>query len=108
LLPFAENERRGLRELKPTKMIIQLANRSTRLPVGMVEDMLIKVEKLIYPLDFVVLGVENMASTASQIPIILGHPFLATPIALINCRNHMMRLSFVNMTLELSNFHMLR
>ena len=46
LLPFTEYERLGLGELKPTKMVIQLANRSTRLPRGVVEDVLNRVVNL--------------------------------------------------------------
>jgi len=52
LIPFTEYERLGLGELKPTKMVIQLADRSTRLPRGIVEDMLIRVGEFIYPVDF--------------------------------------------------------
>jgi len=40
--------------------------------------------------------------------VILGCPFLVTAIALINCRNGMMRLSFGNMTLELNIFNIQR
>ena len=52
LIPFTEYERLGLREPKPTKVVIQLADRSTRLPGGIVEDMLIRVGEFIYPADF--------------------------------------------------------
>jgi len=47
LIPFTEYERLGLGELKPTKMVIQLDDRSTRLPRGIVEDMLIRVGEFI-------------------------------------------------------------
>ena len=43
LLPFMVYERLGLEKLKPTKMVLQLDDHSTRLPRGMVEDMLIKI-----------------------------------------------------------------
>ena len=108
LLPFTEYERLGLGELKPTKMVIQLADRSTRLPRGVVEDVLIRVGEFIYPVDFIVLETEKVANVANQIPVILGRPFLATANALINCRNGMMRLSFGNMTLELNIFNLQR
>jgi len=58
--------------------------------------------------DFVVIKTENVSNIASQVPVILGHHFLATANALINCRNGMMRLSFSNMTLELKIFNMQR
>ena len=46
-----------------------------------------------------------MLNACTQIPIILGCPFLATFNALINCRNGAMKLSFGNMTLELNIFN---
>jgi len=44
-----------LGELKPTKIVLQLAYRSTRATKGLVKDILIKVSEFIYPVDFVVL-----------------------------------------------------
>ena len=41
----------------------------------------------------------------SNMPIILGRPFLATANALINCRNGLMKLTFGNMTLEVNIFN---
>ena len=64
--------------------------------------------EFIYPVDFVVIETETVSNLASQVPMILGHPFLATINALINCRNCMMRLSFGNMTLELNIFSLQR
>ena len=75
LIPFTEYERLELGELKPTKMVIQLADRSTRLPRGIVEDVLIRVGEFIYPVDFVVIKTETVSNFASQIPVILGRPF---------------------------------
>ncbi|KAL8492812.1 hypothetical protein ACS0TY_024128 [Phlomoides rotata] len=73
----------GLGELKPTTMNLQLADRTVTYPRGIVEDVLVKVDKFIFPIDFVVLDmVEDKA-----IPLILGRPFLATGGALINVRN---------------------
>ena len=51
---------------------------------------------------------ETVSNLASQVPVILGRPFLASTNALINDRNGMMRLSFGNMTLELNTFNMRR
>jgi len=94
LIPFTEYKRLGLDVLKPTKMVIQLAYRSTRLPRSIVEDILIRVDEFISPVDFFVIETEKMSNPASQVPVILGHPFLARANDLINCRNEMMRLSF--------------
>jgi len=54
LLPFTVYERVGLGDLRPTKIVFQLAGGSTRLPRGVVEDVLIKMEEFIFPINFVV------------------------------------------------------
>ena len=63
-----------LSELKHTKISLQLADRSIRYPLGILENVLIKVQKFIIPVDFVVLDMEEDVS----IPIILGRPFYTT------------------------------
>ena len=77
-----------------------------KIPKGIVEDVLVKVDKFYYPMDFVVLDTEPVAGGTNQVPIILGRPFLATSNAIINCRNGVMQLTFGNMTLELKIFHL--
>ena len=52
------------------------------------------------------LETEPIVNNYKPIPVILGHPFLATANALINYRNGIMNLSFRNMTLELNVFNM--
>ena len=47
-----------------------------------------------------------MCNPRSQIPIILGHPFLATANAIINCRNRFVRLTFGDMTREVNVFNL--
>ena len=96
----------GLGELKPTNIILSLADRSVKIPKGIVEDVLVKVDKFYYPVDFVVLDTEPVAEGTNQVPILLGRPFLATSNAIINCRNGVMQLTFGNMTLELNIFHL--
>ena len=56
-------------------MVIQLANRSIVNLAGVLEVMLVRVDKLNFPLDFYILDMkddEGMSSTA----IILGRPFM--------------------------------
>ena len=96
----------GLGELKPTNITLSLADRSVKIPKGIVEDVLVKVDKFYYPVDFVVLDTEPIASGPNHVPIILGRPFLATANAIINCQNGVMQLTFGNMTLELNIFHL--
>ena len=79
---------------------------SVKIPKGIVEDVLVKVDKFYYPVDFVVLGTEPVATEANYVPITLGRPFLATLNAIINCRNGVMQLTFGNMTVELNISHL--
>ena len=93
-------------ELKPTNITLSLADLSVKIPKGIVEDVLVKVDKFYYPVDFVVLDTELVAGGTNHVPIILGRPFLATSNAIINFRNRVMQLTFGNMTLELNIFHL--
>ena len=106
LLPYSVYKQLGLGELKPTNITLSLADRSVKIPKGIVEDVLVKVDKFYYPVDFVVLDTEPIANEPNHVPIILGRPFLATANAIINCRNRVMQLTFGNMTLELNIFHL--
>ena len=106
LLPYSMYKQLGLRELKPTNITLSLADRSVKIPKGIVEDILVKVDKFYYLVDFLVLDTEPIANGPNHVPIILGRPFLATANAIINCRNGVMQLTFGNMTLELNIFHL--
>ncbi|XP_075492457.1 uncharacterized protein LOC142530508 [Primulina tabacum] len=74
LMPHSCFEKLGIGEVKPTTISLQLADRSIKYPRGVVEDVLVKVDKFIFPVDFVVLDMEE----DREIPIILGRPFFAT------------------------------
>ena len=77
-----------------------------KIPKGIVEDVLEKIDKFDYLVDFVVLDTEPIANEPNHVPIILGRPFLATANAIINCRNGVMQLTIGNRTLELNIFHL--
>ena len=106
LMPYSVYQQLGLGELKPTTITLSLADRSVKIPKGIVEDVLVKIDKFYYPVDFVVLDTEPSSSEPNHVPIILGRPFLATANAIINCRNGIMQLTFGDMTLELNIFHL--
>ena len=106
LLPYSVYKQLGLGELKPTNITLSLADRSVKIPKGIVKDVLVKVDKFYHPVDFVVLDTEPIAIRPNHVLIILGKPFLATSNAIINCRNGVMQLTFGNMTLELNIFHL--
>ncbi|XP_071709051.1 uncharacterized protein [Rutidosis leptorrhynchoides] len=68
----------NLGDLKPTSTGVRLINQSVSKPVGIIENLVIKVGELEFPTDFVV--VDMIADKV--IPIVLGRPFLATAGAL--------------------------
>jgi hypothetical protein len=105
LLPYSMYLQLGLGELKPTTVTLQLADRSMKRPQGIIEDVLIKVDKFYFLVDFIVIDTEPVHDVVNQIPVILGRPFLATANALINCRTGVMKISFGNMTVELNIFN---
>ncbi|KAJ8762772.1 hypothetical protein K2173_022901 [Erythroxylum novogranatense] len=80
LMPLSVLRKLGLTEPKPTTISLQLADRSITYPRGIIEDVLVKVEKFIFPMDFLVLDMEEDI----DIPIILGRPFMATARTIID------------------------
>ncbi|KAK6149028.1 hypothetical protein DH2020_016553 [Rehmannia glutinosa] len=69
-----------LSELKPIRMDIQLADKSIKHPRGIVKDVLVKIDKFIFPVDFIILDMHDDI----EVPLILGRPFLATAKSLID------------------------
>ena len=65
LLPYSVYKQLGLGELKPTNITLSLADRSVKIPKGIVEDVLVKVDKFYYPVDFVVLDTKWAQSCAN-------------------------------------------
>ncbi|GJV21571.1 reverse transcriptase domain-containing protein [Tanacetum coccineum] len=81
LLPHSIYKQLGLGALKPTRMTLELANRSVMHPIGIAEDVVVRVDGFIFLADFVVVNFEP----DPRVPIILGRPFLHT--AKINIKN---------------------
>ena len=55
-------------------MTLQLADRSITRPFRIVEDVLVKIHQLTFPVDFVIMEIEEDV----EIPLIVGHPFMLT------------------------------
>ncbi|XP_070676279.1 uncharacterized protein [Malus domestica] len=77
VMPYSIYESMNLGELKKDGVIIQLADRSNAYPNGVLEDVLVQVNHLIFPADFYVLDMEDSAHSTS-LPILLGRPFMKT------------------------------
>ena len=103
LMPYSVYLQLGLGEMKPTSVVLQLADRSMAKPRGFIEDVLVQVDKFYYPVDFVILDLKG-AKPGKGSDLILGRPFLATCNAIINCRDGQLKLSFGNMKVELNIF----
>ncbi|GJZ40246.1 reverse transcriptase domain-containing protein [Tanacetum coccineum] len=80
LMPLSFWKKLSLPELTPTRMTLELADRSITHPKGLTEDVFVKVGKFHFPTDFVVVDFE----ADPRVPLILGRSFLRTGRALIN------------------------
>ncbi|XP_062100922.1 uncharacterized protein LOC133806851 [Humulus lupulus] len=80
LMPMSIFKKLGIGEARPTTVTLQLVDRSMAHPEGKIEDVLVQVDKFIFPDDFIILDYE----ANRDVPIILGRPFLATRRTLID------------------------
>ncbi|KAL4344268.1 hypothetical protein AHAS_Ahas11G0161400 [Arachis hypogaea] len=80
LIPSSLVKKLHIEEVKPVQISLELVDKSTVYPRGMIENLLVKVDNFIYPADFVVLDSEGDDGDS----IILGRPFLATARAIID------------------------
>ncbi|XP_057760599.1 uncharacterized protein LOC130980976 [Arachis stenosperma] len=80
VMPLSLMKKLKINKLKPTDVILQLANKTQKRALGVVENILVKVGMYFLPTDFVILEMEE----SYLHPIILGRPFLATARALID------------------------
>ena len=82
LMPMSVAQRLSLGELTPIAITLQMADRTMAHPEGILEDVLIKVGKFVFPMDFMVIDMKE----DKQIPLLLGRPFLAIGAALIDVK----------------------
>ncbi|XP_070026059.1 uncharacterized protein [Nicotiana sylvestris] len=80
LMPFSIFRRLDLGEMKDICVSLQFADQSTKKPKGIIENVLVRVDKFIFPVDFIVLEMKECPDE----PIILGRPFLAIGRAIID------------------------
>ncbi|CAN6697905.1 unnamed protein product [Malus baccata var. baccata] len=77
VMPYSIYVSMNLGELKHDGVIIQLADRSNAYPKGVLEDVLVQVDHLVFPADFYVLEMDE-SDHAPSLPILLGRPFMKT------------------------------
>ncbi|GJR19240.1 retrovirus-related pol polyprotein from transposon TNT 1-94 [Tanacetum coccineum] len=80
VMPFSMFKRLGLCSPKPISTVIEMAYRSIQSPKGIVENVMVKIDKFIFHVDFVMLDIME----DNKVPIILGRPMLATAHAMID------------------------
>ena len=88
LIPLSVAKQLSLGEFIPTTITLQMADRSMVKPEGVLEDVLVTVGKFVFPVDFIILDME----ADSQVPLLLGRPFLATGAALIDMQKGVLTL----------------
>ncbi|GJZ18716.1 phospholipase-like protein [Tanacetum coccineum] len=80
IMPRSIFEHLKLANLKKTDMLVEMANMTKKAPLGIVENVLVKINKFLFPSDFVIM---DMLGEPNE-TMILGRPFLATTHAQID------------------------
>ena len=90
LMPLSMCKRLGELEIMPTKITLQLVDRSITKPYGVIEDVLVRVKHFIFPANFVVMDIcEDI-----DIPVILGRPFILTASCIVDMGRKKLELGF--------------
>jgi hypothetical protein len=80
LMPLSVFKKLGIGDVRPTTITLQLADHSICYPQGKIEDVLLRVDKFVFLIDFIIIDFTADEDT----PILLGRPFLATGRTLID------------------------
>ncbi|XP_027357441.1 uncharacterized protein LOC113866841 [Abrus precatorius] len=83
LMPLSTSKRIRELEIKPTRMTLQLEDRFMKFLYGVAKDVLIKVDKFVFLVDFVIVDIEE----DMKVLIILGRPFMKTAKVIIDVDN---------------------
>ncbi|GJV45607.1 retrotransposon protein [Tanacetum coccineum] len=74
VMPFSTYTNLGLGVLYHTRLTIELADRTIKQPRGIAENVLVRIGKFFFPIDFFILDIHE----DDDVPLILGRPFLST------------------------------
>ncbi|GJX94348.1 putative reverse transcriptase domain-containing protein [Tanacetum coccineum] len=74
VMPLSTYLRLGLGELAHTKLIVELADRTVKYPKGIAENVLVGIDKFVFPVDFIILDMPEDV----KVPLILRRSFLST------------------------------
>ncbi|XP_017628966.1 uncharacterized protein LOC108471937 [Gossypium arboreum] len=93
VMPYSIYKLINVGHLKETGVIIQLADRTVVYPEGLLEDVLVKVNELVFPVDFYIIDMED-DNSANSSDIIHGRPFLGTARTKIDVWNGTLTMEF--------------
>ncbi|XP_050889264.1 uncharacterized protein LOC127094479 [Lathyrus oleraceus] len=97
LMSLSIYKKLGIGVVQDTRMTLQFADHSVKKLYGIVEDVLVKIDKFVFPVDFVILEMPE----DEEIPLILGRPFLETERFLINIEEGTMTLKVYDEELKI-------
>jgi hypothetical protein len=92
LIPYSVVKWVGGLDIKLTKMTLQLADKSITRPMGITEDDLVRVDKFVFPVDFVVMDIEE----GDDVPLILGRAFMLATRMMIDYDDGLMKVRLDN------------
>ncbi|KAJ9542520.1 hypothetical protein OSB04_029026 [Centaurea solstitialis] len=103
VMPYSLYTSLDVGPLKPTSVVVQLADKSIVHPRGVLEDVLVKVNELIFPADFYIVDMEENNASKSNM-MLLGRPFLKTSRTKIDVYNGTLSMEFGNKLIKF-NIH---
>ena len=107
VMPYSIYASLNLGPLNKTGVIIQLADRSNAYPEGVIEDVLVQVNELIFPADFYILNMED-SNSPNPAPILLGRPFLKTAKTKIDVHDGTLTMEFDGEIVKFNIFEAMR
>jgi hypothetical protein len=81
VMPFSLYKKLNLHDCISTGITLQMADKIMKQPIGMVEDVLLRIDHHVMPTDFIILDMPE----DEKLSIILGRPFLSTAGAAVDC-----------------------
>ncbi|XP_028223561.1 uncharacterized protein LOC114405081 [Glycine soja] len=100
LMPLSMCRRLGELEIMPTRMKLQLADRSITKPYGVIKDVLVRVKHFTFPADFVVVDIKD----DTEIPLILGCPFMLTASCMVDMGKKKLEMGIVDQKINFDLF----
>ncbi|XP_062026440.1 uncharacterized protein LOC133742774 [Rosa rugosa] len=110
LMPYDLYKTLSLEPIKPLKIKLKMADRRIKYPRGVVEDVLVKVDELYVPTDFVVLDMDSPScdDDDDELPIIFGRAFMATVGVKIDVQKGLLTMTVFDTTIGFRIFDAMR